>query len=458
MTEVPAPQCPGRDADRAIERAGPNDLMQLAFDVGPVPMQMGAVLLLEPGGAFDPKGAVALLGQRLVRVPRLRQRLVRPAIGGGRPFWLDDPTFDIDAHITVSVCPSPRDESALIDFALSLATSPLPESRPLWSATFVTGLSHGRVGLVLVLHHVVADGLGGLAVLGELVDGSSLPREMPPAGGFPRPSPSHRALVIDAWRSRARRLPGFAETLWQMVPGAAELGTVRPGLAPRTSLNRPSGARRQASVVRADLSSLLSAAHAQGGTVNDVILTAVTGALGHVLAARGEHVSRLVVSVPVSSRTGATRDATSNHVGVTAVALPLAGEPRSRLKAVAAITRPRKRSQPGSSATLLQPTFRVLRAMGVLKWVMNHQRLVNTFVTNMRGPITPMTFMSAPIAGVVPISGISGNVTAAFAALSYAGTLTVTVIADPDAVPELDDLTAHLQHELDVLVSPSSPD
>ncbi|MGZ4590645.1 MAG: wax ester/triacylglycerol synthase domain-containing protein, partial [Actinomycetes bacterium] len=134
-----------------IERADPNDLMQLAFDVGAVPLQIAGVVVLDPGAGLDLEAASALVALRLGRVPRLGQRLVRPPIGCGRAYWVDDATFDPGRHVHVTACVPPGDEAALLDTALALATRPLPRSRPLWSATFVTGLTGEAVALVVVL-------------------------------------------------------------------------------------------------------------------------------------------------------------------------------------------------------------------------------------------------------------------------------------------------------------------
>ncbi len=446
----------GREDGGVIERAGPNDLMQLASDVGPVPMHIAALVLLEPETGFDLAAAVVLVGQRLGRVPRLKQRLVRPAIGCGPAYWLDHATFDPGHHVRVTGCAAPGDESALLDTALALAASPLPRSRPMWSATFVTGLARGRVALVLVMHHVVADGLGGLAVIGELVDDGFVGDRASPPIRFPRPAPSRRALVIDAWATRLHAIGELPGKLPQLIPAVNQLWTVRRVSAPRTSLNRPTGSRRQACIARVDLGAALSAAHARGGTVNDIVLTAVVGALGGLLEARGETVRRLVVSVPVSSRSPRDRGEVGNHVGVMLAALPVAGDPLTRLKAVVGITQAHKQRRPEASATLLQPVFRALGGLGVLSWCINHQRLVNTFVTNVPGPRLPVTLMNARVTEVIPIAGPAGNATVAFAVLSYVGVLTITVVADPDAVPELQQLTASLQSELDALTSPQT--
>ena len=433
-----------------IDRAAPNDLMELVSDVGPVPMHIAALLLLEAPPAVDLETAAAVLGSRAGTVPRLRQRLVRAPFGCGRAVWVDDAHFDARRHITERACAPPGDERALLDTAVAVVTTPLPRSRPLWSATFVTGLGEGRVALVLVLHHVLADGMGGLAVLGTLADGE--PHSGTPAETrFPRPAPSWIDLAADAWSSRLHapaRLPAGLSTLRAAL---AELGTGRPRMAPRTSLNRPTGARRRLGVVCTDLGAVVATAHAHESTVNDVVLAAIIGALATLLDGRGETAPSLVVSMPVSARPAAGSAQLGNRVGAIPVTLPTGGEPSERLRAVASITRARKSTSPGASAAVLQPVFRALAALGLLDRFVNRQRLVNTFVTNLRGPTTPMSFMGARVGAAIPISGTYGNVTVSFAALSYAGTLVLTVIADPDAVPDLAVLVTALRHELAAL-------
>ncbi|HEX6870138.1 MAG TPA: WS/DGAT domain-containing protein [Micromonosporaceae bacterium] len=133
--------------------------------------------------------------------------------------------------------------------------------------------------------------------------------------------------------------------------------------------------------------------------------------------------------------------------------LPAAGDPVQRLPTVAAITRTRKTAAPAASAALLAPAFRALARLGVLRWYVNRQHLVHTFVTNLRGPDTRLSFLSAEVAEVIPISTTTGNVTVAFAAMSYAGMLAVTVITDFLRRPDLADLVTHLRHEFDALLA-----
>jgi diacylglycerol O-acyltransferase / wax synthase len=433
-----------------VDRASPADLMELATDVGPVPMHVGAVLVLGTGPGFSVPEAQRLLGERIRAVPRLRRRLRRAPPGCGRPFWADDPAFDLRHHLHQRPCPPPGDQRALLEVALTVAGEPLPRSRPLWSATFVTGLADGRTGLVIVMNHVLADGIGGLAVLARLVDEGQGPQAATAEeGGFPVPAPRAGALAADAWAGRARRLTHLADGVRTIRQGLAELGGARPPRTlPPASLNRPTGSRRRLDVVAADLTAVRELGHAHGGTVNDVILAAVTGALRALLASRGEHLDLVTISVPVSARQQATGGQLGNQVGAMPVTLPAGGGLAIRITQTAAITRQRKAAAHGASAALLGPPFRLLAAVGLLRWFTNRQRLVHTFATNLRGPGQPLTFAGAPVQTIIPITSTTGNVTITFAALSYAGTLLITVLSDPSRVPDVAVLTAALRREL----------
>ena len=161
--------------------------------------------------------------------------------------------------------------------------------------------------------------------------------------------------------------------------------------------------------------------------------------------------------MPVSARRRAGATELGNQVGVIPVTVPTTGDPTHRLAAVARITRRRKTAAPGSSAALLGPVFRALAKAGIFGWFINRQRLINTFVSNLRGPERRLTFCCAPVVEVIPVPMITGNITVAFAALSYAGSLNVTVIADPMLCPDLPDIIQALQRELDVLTDAETP-
>ncbi len=160
-----------------------------------------------------------------------------------------------------------------------------------------------------------------------------------------------------------------------------------------------------------------------------------------------------MISIPVSSRRQASATELGNRVGVIPVELPTTGDPLERLEQIALITATRKGQAPGASAALIGPAFRALATLGVFDWFISRQRLINTFVTNLRGPDRHLSFGGAPVVDVIAIPMVTGNITVAFAAMSYAGRLTVTVIADPSQCADLPDIAAALQNELDRLTS-----
>jgi diacylglycerol O-acyltransferase / wax synthase len=307
--------------------------------------------------------------------------------------------------------------------------------RPLWSATFVTGLADGGVGLVLVVNHVLTDGVAGLAALAAVMD----PRSEPAASGE-----RDNGETSPAQRSSSRA------GLRRLRQGVAELGGARPpARLTRTSLNRPTGPRRRLDVVSTDLAAVREFAHARGGTVNDVLLAVVAGALRELLASRGEQLRQLGVSVVVSARTAADDGDLGNKVGLMFVTVPADGDLGNRVGRIAAMTRARKSSAAGASAALFVPGFLLLARVGLLRWFVNHQRRINTFVTNMRGPWEPTAFAGARVREMIAIPATTGNVTMTFAALSYAGTLRITVLSDPSRVPDAPVLTKALRQGLD---------
>ncbi|MEZ5239302.1 MAG: WS/DGAT domain-containing protein, partial [Microthrixaceae bacterium] len=216
------------------------------------------------------------------------------------------------------------------------------------------------------------------------------------------------------------------------------------------------GSRRCIGVVDARLEELHCAARRHGVTVNDAVLAAITAALRGFLADRGEEVDRFVVSIPVSSRESSTAGRLGNEIGIVPLELPGTGEPGARMEAIGAITALHKGDAP-RSAGLLAPLFRTLAALGVLRWFTDHQHLVNTFVTNLRGPQSTARLLGRTVEQLIPLNSTSGNVRVAFGVFSYAGALTVTLVADEAVRDDLPDLERHLHGEL-AAVAAARPD
>lgn len=422
---------------RPVARLGTGDVVELVSDVGPAPRHVGALLVLArsgstgapdpspgavPGAEPGPGTVVAVLRARASRIEPLTRRLA-PVRPGRRPVWVEDTAIDLDAHVMHETCPAPGDDETLLALATAIVHRPLPRSRPLWRAVVVSGLRDGGLAVVVAMHHVLADGTGGLALLTQLVDAPE--PTLDPA----RPVGERGVRPPSAQGTRDRPASPRAS--------AAPRRRSLPRRAPASSLNAPTGARRRIVPVDLDLDTVLAAARAHGVTVNDVLLASVAAAMARTLDARGEHVGELVVSVLVAAR---APGAGGNQVAVMPVRVPVTGPAGPRLAEVGRRTsalkaRGRRGAAPGYAALV-----RLLAAGHLLGPFLDHQRLISSTLTTMRGPVDPLTLAGASVTRVVPLTGTAGNVGVSFAALSYAGRLTVTVVVDPDVVPEADAL------------------
>lgn len=433
-------------ATPVVERASATDRAFLAMDAGRVPEQFGVVLLLDDGEHLDLARVRELVELRVPAVPRLRQRLVPAPLGCGGPIWVDDATYDVAHHVREIPCREPGGEAELLDLAMALAEDPLPRARPLWRIVLVTGLTAGRRALVLVLHHVLADGIGGLEVLVNLADPGGRPVAVP----FPRPRPDRETLARDALHERLAGLRDVRRSWHLLRTSMSAGGGVHPPRAAPTSLNRPTSPLRTAGAVRVPLEPVRAAAHARGATTNDAVLVALAAALHRVLAVRGESVDRLIVTVPVSGRRADSPEGLGNLVSPLLVEVPTTGDVGSRLDLVAARVRADKAAATGPPPiALLGWLFRPMARAGLYRWYMTHQHRFHVIASHVRGPQQTITFGGVPVTAAIPLgAGEPGNATVGFEILSYAGTLTVTAIVDPEHWPDLDLLVDSLRAEL----------
>jgi WS/DGAT/MGAT family acyltransferase len=352
----------------------------------------------------------------------------------------------------------PASEAHLAELAAFIA-EPIPLDGPLWRARVLAD-PDGRARAVLVaLHHVVTDGVGGLSVLRALVDDETTSQSdwgAPAAITLPAGRPSARELFVDAWAARVRGLRRWRSGARAVASGLRELGARQAGLAEPTTLLAPTGASRRVDAVETDLGRLSTTAHALGATVNDLVLVAIAGALRELLLRRGEALDEVVVSVPVAARSDGT--ALGNAVGVLPLRIPVASDPSTRLAAVVGQRhRLAARAQRGSSAALLAPVIRTLAALRLFQWFITRQRMVHTFESNVRGPVEELRIAGCRVERIVPMALNPGNVTVSFVAFSAAGRLVVSVVSDPDRVPDHAVLRQTLDRELARLTTPITP-
>jgi diacylglycerol O-acyltransferase / wax synthase len=435
------------DADRQVlERLTPLDVSNLRIDQHGLPMNVAALAILEGRVLVNASGELALetirvtIEQRLHLAPRLRQRLYWPGVGFGAPIWVDDASFDISRHVRTRSVLAGGGEDALLATCVELNDRPLDQAHPLWEIWLLTGAVDGHISMLIRFHHVLADGMGALLLLGTLFDAAPDAPESAAQPWTARPIPTRSEFLGDAVRRSITGIgrgvhkiehPGRILTATQtLVRQAVQLA--REGRAPRTSFNRPVGKRHRVLLVRADLERARQVAHAHHATVNDVVLCAIAGGARALLENRGELQRSLVLKVSVAASVRAPTGASQagNLVGVLLVPVHVGEEdPIRRLEQIARATAERKRLPP------FQPAARFLQRWMIR--IMNRQRRINLLMSNLPGPPQPMYFAGAKILEVFQLGVVQGNVAVQVGALSYAGQLNIDVVADAILVPDI---------------------
>ncbi len=396
---------------------------------------------------------------RLHLVPRYRQKLSTPPLETGRPLWVDDPSFNLEYHVRHAALPSPGSEQQLLRLVARIDSQQLDRSKPLWESWLVEGLESDRFALIFKTHHALVDGVSGVDLATVLFD---LEREpAPPSAELepwqPKPEPSAAELVaagvrgaVNATAEIVSRAIGAATrpgTSFAVIRDAAEgLGEiVWAGLnpAPETPLNVEIGPHRRFAVVRQELADYKEVKNALGGTVNDVVLTVVSGALADWLHARGIRTEGLEMRalVPVSVRTEEQRGSLGNQLTAMRAPLPVyISEPVARLRVVKKAMDGLKESKQAVGAATLAavnnlapPT--ILAQASRLNF---STRLFNLLVTNIPGPQLPLYVLGRELRDLFPLAFLPENHALAVAIMSYNGRVEYGLLGDYDALPDID--------------------
>jgi diacylglycerol O-acyltransferase / wax synthase len=449
-----------------LDRLSFLDLMFLRVESVAWPCHFGGLAVLDGPALLDGSGRLRLdeiageLDRRLAQAPQLRRRVLSPGPLLGRPVWVDDDRFDIRRHVHQAAVDPPGGDTELLGAAARICESLLDRSRPLWELWFLTGLADGRVGVLLKLHHAVADGIAAVAVMAALFDPA--PAAPAPAdwNWAPRHVPARRRLLADnlaAKRGQARRAAAalahpvrFARAAYVFAGVARQAAS--PAGAPRTSLNRRVEAGRLIRFLRLDLAAAKHVAHAHQGKVNDVVLAIFTGGLRRLLASRTELAPglELITTMPASSRAADGTVAAGNAVGAMALPLPVwEADAGRRLDRIAGRTRQAKAAQHPAAAMGL---IAWLSATPLGRYFAAHQHAANVEVSNVAGPPAPVSLLGAPVLAILPIVGPVGNLGPVLCAFSYAGQLFLVVSADAHGVPDLDVLIAGMESDARALL------
>lgn len=427
-------------------------------------MHIGGVLVFDAlpiGGPPLLEELLVLLDERLDALPRYRQRLSSRTTGGLRwPAWVDDDRFDLLAHVRRASLPAPGREQELLDWAADFYAHRLDRDRPLWEMVLLEGLEDGRWALATKTHHCLVDGVGSVDVATVLLDAAPDPAgtvwSPPPAPAEPSRIGQLATLPLKAVRAGLGAATHPARAL-EHARGVAELLARNEVVAaPRSSLNVPIGKERRLVALDVPLSDVTAVRAAHGGTVNDIVLTMVTGGLRRLLLDRGERPPGrgLRAMVPVNVRAAAEHMGLGNHISSLFVDLPVAApDAPARLRMVrqrSAELKAHDQARAGLDlvelAGLAPPVAHAALARALFA-----TRLFNVTVTNVPGPQMPLFALGARLRRVIPLVPLAADHAVAVAVFSYDGTLTFCVHADRDAMVDVELITDGLRSELEEL-------
>ena len=411
---------------------------------------------------------------RLHLVPRYRQKLAVPPLETGRPMWADDPNFNLEYHVRHTGLPEPGDEHQLLLLAARIFSQRLDRSKPLWETWFVEGLEGNRFALISKTHHALIDGIAGVDLATVLFDLSPVPPELPADGEEwqPAPEPGTADLVAAGVRAlvrtgtevatRAVRAATRPETTLyrarEAVEGVGEIVWAGLNPAPDTPLNVEIGPHRRLAVVRNDLEDFKAIKDALGGTVNDVLLAVVAGALRRWLHSRGVRTEGMELRglVPVSIRTEAEHDQLGNRIAAMRGPLPVyIADPVARLRFVKQAMDGLKESKQALGAEVIAGVnnFAPPTILAQASRINFSTRLFNLIVTNVPGPQFPLYVLGRELQDLYPVAFLPEKHAMAIAIMSYNGKLNFGLLADYDALPDLDVIVEGIEESRDELLA-----
>jgi diacylglycerol O-acyltransferase len=408
------------------------------------------------------------IASRLHLVPRFRQKLRLVPFGQGRPVWVDDPHLNLNYHVRRSALPPPGSEQQLRNLAARIFSQQLDRSKPLWELWLVEGLADERFAIIGKSHHALVDGVSGVDITTVLFDLEQEAPQPPRAPRWaPRPEPTDLRLLRDALHERltspreiVRGVRAALRGPRRVVRGIGAASEVlRTGMAaPRTPLNVEIGPHRRVAFVRADLGEFKRAKDAHGGTVNDVVLSVVTGALGNYLRARGHDTERLELRamVPVSVRAEEEHGALGNRVSAMMAPLPVwCGDPVERLRLLTERMGDLKGSGQAVGAEILTrltdfapPTIAAQAAR-----LQPAQRFFNLVVTNVPGPQVPLYVLGRRMESIFPLVPLARRQALCVGIMSYDGQVDFGLVGDFDAMADLDSFALDLEAAVGEIVA-----
>jgi WS/DGAT/MGAT family acyltransferase len=450
-----------------------------------------ALVMIFAGRAPTQQELVEHVLRRLHLVPRYRQRLAFVPHDLARPIWTDDPRFNPYYHVRHTALPRPADEAALKRLAGRLFSQRLDRSKPLWEIWLVERLAGGRFALIAKTHHALVDGISGVDITTVLFDSDPESALAAQGGHSPdgwlgqaagragsghvsrepwtaSPLPGEAKLAGEALLERAtlpvemargaRALFGDPErAIARLRDALASIAaTALPGInaaAPESPFNVDIGPHRRYTFLDADLAQFKAIKDSLGGTLNDVVLAAVSLALGRYLRKRGYDTDGLVLKamVPVSVRADAERGALGNKVAAMWAPLPVGVKsPVDCFQQITRATEDLKRSGQAVGAQVLTNLagFAPPTILNQAARLQARQRFFNLVVTNVPGPQFPLYLLGRRLKVLYPVVPLAQRQALGIAVMSYDGHLGFGLLGDYDGLPELDAIGQDLRRAI----------
>jgi diacylglycerol O-acyltransferase len=395
---------------------------------------------------------------RLHLVPRYRQRLVYPPAGTGRPLWADDTDFSIEYHVRHTALPAPGSDEQLSNLTARIFSQQLDRSKPLWELWLIEGLADGGFALISKSHHAMIDGIAGVDLGTVLFDlgpePAPPPDDLEPWTPDPEPNPldlltagiagmTKATVAVASKALGALSQPERAiEEAHVAVEGVGEIAWAALNPAPASPLNVAIGPHRRFAGIACELADFKTVKNAFGGTVNDVVLAVVAGALRHWLHSRGVRTEGLELRalVPVSVRVAHEAGAGGNRLAAMRGPLPVyVDDPVERLGVVRAAMDDLKESKQAVGAEVLTSVqqFAPPTILAQASRLNFSTRLFNILVTNIPGPQFPLYVQGQRMTSVFPIAFLPKDHALAIAIMSYDGQMNFGLLGDYDAMPDL---------------------
>jgi diacylglycerol O-acyltransferase / wax synthase len=458
-----------------MQRMSFQDASFLHIESDSSPMHVGSVSTLEgPPPAFD--DVLAIVERKLALVPRYRQVVRFVPFAVSRPVWVDDPHFNLGYHVRRTALPEPGGDHELRALVGRVMSQNLDRAKPLWEMWVAEGLGDGRWALISKVHHCMVDGIAGTDLMTVLLDKERDPERLPAepwaAAGAPGPLRLFGgALVeqlvnpfaagerlVDALRA-PRQFAALLEDTARGLIGFAGVARNQAG----SSLNGPLGPHRRWSWARGRLADVQLVRRTLGGTVNDVVLAAITHGFRELLRSRGESLDRVLHTlVPVSVRRAGERGTYNNRVSAMFAELPIGiADPAQRLESITAQMADLKESRQAVAGEVLTSMTGfappMLLALGARVASRLPQRSLNTGTTNVPGPQFPLYLGGRRMLESFPYIPLFAHVRVAVAIFSYDGALGFGVSGDYDTAPDIEVLCRGIEQGLEQLVALAQP-